>query len=77
MQIGVDSFAAAHDDASLAVSPSDRLRNLVEQIEHADRVGWTSSESANTTAANFLIQRPRSFLERRRHGPSASVSPVP
>jgi probable LLM family oxidoreductase len=39
MQIGIDSFAAAYDDASLAVSASDRLRNLVEQIEHADHVG--------------------------------------
>jgi probable LLM family oxidoreductase len=38
MQIGIDSFAAAYDDASLAVSASDRLRNLVEQIEHADQV---------------------------------------
>jgi probable LLM family oxidoreductase len=39
MQIGIDSFAAAYDDASLAVSASDRVRNLVEQIEHADQVG--------------------------------------
>jgi probable LLM family oxidoreductase len=39
MQIGIDSFAAAYDDASLAVSASDRLRNLVEQIEVADQVG--------------------------------------
>src|SRR6476620_10997926 len=39
MQIGIDSFAAAYDDASLAVSPSDRLRNLVDQIEYADQVG--------------------------------------
>ena len=39
MQIGIDSFAAAYDDTSLAVSASDRLRNLVEQIEHADHVG--------------------------------------
>jgi probable LLM family oxidoreductase len=39
MQIGIDSFAAAYDDASLAVSASDRLRNLVEQIEHAEEVG--------------------------------------
>src|SRR6267143_2136038 len=39
MQIGIDSFAAAYDDASLAVNTSDRLRNLVEQIEHADQVG--------------------------------------
>ncbi len=39
MQIGVDSFAAAYDDASLALSTSDRLRDLVQQIEHADQVG--------------------------------------
>lgn len=39
MEIGIDSFAAAYDDASLAVHPSDRLRQLVEQIEHADQVG--------------------------------------
>jgi hypothetical protein len=39
MQIGIDSFAAAYDDASLAASASDRLRNLVEQIEFADQVG--------------------------------------
>src|SRR2546427_10492104 len=39
MQIGIDSFAAARDDASLAVSASDRLRNLVEPIEFAEQVG--------------------------------------
>src|SRR5438067_4622352 len=39
METGIDSFAAAYDDTSIAVSPSDRLRNLVEQIEHADQVG--------------------------------------
>src|SRR5713226_7985262 len=39
LQIGIDSFAAAYTDDSLAVSASDRLRNLVEQIECADQVG--------------------------------------
>jgi probable LLM family oxidoreductase len=39
MQIGIDSFAAAYSDTSLAVSTSDRVRNLVEEIEHADQVG--------------------------------------
>ena len=42
MQIGIDSFAAAYDDASQAVSASDRLRNLVDQIAHADQVGLDS-----------------------------------
>src|SRR5437867_12495045 len=39
MQTGIDSFAAAYDEATLAVSPSDRLRDLIEQIEYADQVG--------------------------------------
>src|SRR5438067_4525220 len=39
METGIDSFAAAYDDTSIAVSPTDRLRNLIEQIEHADQVG--------------------------------------
>src|SRR5438093_7109892 len=39
MQIGIDSFAAAYTDTSLSVNASDRLRDLVEQIEHADQAG--------------------------------------
>ena len=39
MQVGIDSFAAALDDTSLSVSPSERLRRLVEQIERADQLG--------------------------------------
>ena len=39
MQIGIDSFAAAYDESSLAVSPATRVCDLVEQIVHADQVG--------------------------------------
>src|SRR5688572_13835124 len=41
MQIGIDSFVAtARDPASgIVLSAADRLRNLLEEIEHADRVG--------------------------------------
>src|SRR6202040_2289048 len=39
MEIGIDSFAARFDDAGLAASPVDRMRELLERIEHADRVG--------------------------------------
>jgi probable LLM family oxidoreductase len=39
MQIGIDSFAAAYNEESQAVGASERLRNLIEQIEHADQVG--------------------------------------
>jgi len=38
MEVGIDSFAA-FDDAGLRISPSDRLRRLVEQIEFADKIG--------------------------------------
>ena len=39
MQVGIDSFAAAYLEESRAENPSDRIRELVEQIEHADQVG--------------------------------------
>jgi probable LLM family oxidoreductase len=39
MQVGIDSFAAAYTESSRAVAPSDRVRELVEQIEYADEVG--------------------------------------
>jgi alkanesulfonate monooxygenase SsuD/methylene tetrahydromethanopterin reductase-like flavin-dependent oxidoreductase (luciferase family) len=39
LQIGIDSLAAAYDEASRAVKVSDRLRDLVVQIEHADQAG--------------------------------------
>jgi probable LLM family oxidoreductase len=39
MQIGIDSFAAAYSESSRAVPPSERLRELAEQIEHADQMG--------------------------------------
>jgi probable LLM family oxidoreductase len=38
MQVGIDSFAA-WDDAGLQLSPSERLRGLVDQIEYADQIG--------------------------------------
>jgi alkanesulfonate monooxygenase SsuD/methylene tetrahydromethanopterin reductase-like flavin-dependent oxidoreductase (luciferase family) len=39
MQIGIDSFAARFDEAGLEVRPVDRMRELLERIEHADQVG--------------------------------------
>ncbi|HEY7082633.1 MAG TPA: LLM class flavin-dependent oxidoreductase [Nitrososphaeraceae archaeon] len=38
MQVGIDSFAA-WEDTSLSISPSERLRKLVKQIEYADKIG--------------------------------------
>jgi len=36
--VGIDSFAA-WDNTGLSLSPSERLRKLVEQIEYADKMG--------------------------------------
>ena len=38
MQVGIDSFAA-WDNTGLSLSPSERLKKLVEQIEYADKMG--------------------------------------
>jgi probable LLM family oxidoreductase len=42
MEIGIDSFAATFGESNRTESPSDRLRNLVEEIERADQVGLDS-----------------------------------
>ena len=73
MQIGIDSFAAAYDDASLAVSASDRLRNLVEQIEYADQVGLDVFGIGEHIAGSTSIRRRYSFSEQPRHERSAYV----
>src|ERR1700720_3337345 len=62
MQIGIDSFAAAYDDASLAVSASDRLRNLVEQIERADQVGLHNFGIGEHHRRDFLDSAPAVIL---------------
>src|SRR5213080_5198907 len=62
MQIGIDSFAAAYDDASLAVSASDRLRNLVEQIEFADQVGLDVFGIGEHHRRDFLDSAPAVIL---------------
>ncbi|HEV8635470.1 MAG TPA: LLM class flavin-dependent oxidoreductase [Chloroflexota bacterium] len=62
MQVGIDSFAAAFDDAGLAVSPSERLRNLVEQIEHADQVGLDVFGIGEHHRREFLDSAPAVIL---------------
>src|SRR5438094_10452292 len=62
MQIGVDSFAAAHDDVGLAVSESVRLRELVEQIEYADQVGLDVFGIGEHHRQGFLDSAPTVIL---------------
>ena len=62
MQVGIDSFAAAFDDSSRAVSPSDRLRQLVEQIAHADQVGLDAFGVGEHHRREFLDSAPAIIL---------------
>jgi probable LLM family oxidoreductase len=57
-EIGIDSFAAAYDHASLAIDPSQRLRDLVEQIEHADQVGLDSFGIGEHHRRDYLDSAP-------------------
>jgi probable LLM family oxidoreductase len=62
MQIGIDSFAAAFDDASLSFSPSERLQNLVEQIARADQVGLDVFGVGEHHRRQFLDSAPAVIL---------------
>jgi probable LLM family oxidoreductase len=62
VQIGIDSFAAAYDDASLAVGPSQRIRELVEQIEQADQVGLDSFGVGEHHRREYLDSAPPVIL---------------
>jgi len=62
VQIGIDSFAAAHDDTSRAISASVRLRNLIEQIESADQVGLDVFGIGEHHREEFLDSAPAVIL---------------
>jgi probable LLM family oxidoreductase len=62
MQVGIDSFAAAFDDSSRAVSAADRLRQLVEQIEHADQAGLDAFGVGEHHRREFLDSAPAMIL---------------
>src|SRR5216110_3841700 len=62
MQVGIDSFAAAFDENSRAVNPADRLRQLIEQIEHADEVGLDAFGVGEHHRREFLDSAPAVIL---------------
>src|SRR5438045_4865118 len=62
MQIGIDRFAAAFDENSRAVNPADRLRQLVQQIEHADEVGLDAFGVGEHHRREFLDSAPAVIL---------------
>jgi probable LLM family oxidoreductase len=62
VEIGIDSFAAAHTDTSRALSESERLRNLIEEIEHADQVGLDVFGIGEHHRKDFLDSAPPVIL---------------
>lgn len=62
IQIGVDSFAAAFTEESRRVTDTDRLQNLIEQIELADRVGLDSFGIGEHHRKEFLDSAPPVIL---------------
>jgi probable LLM family oxidoreductase len=62
VQVGIDSFAAAFDDAGLATSPSERLRGLIEQIEFSDQVGLDVFGVGEHHRREFLDSAPAVIL---------------
>src|ERR687894_2064348 len=61
MQVGIDSFAA-WDDAGFPVSPSERLRGLIEQIEYADQIGLDVFGIGEHHRREFLDSAPAVIL---------------
>src|ERR687890_675154 len=61
MQVGIDSFAA-WDDTGISVSPSERLRKLVEQIEYADKIGLDVFGVGEHHRQGFLDSAPAIIL---------------
>jgi probable LLM family oxidoreductase len=62
MQLGIDSFAAAHTDTSRTLSAAERLRNLIEEIEHADQVGLDVFGIGEHHRKDFLDSAPAVIL---------------
>src|SRR5437870_8560428 len=62
MQIGIDSFALAYDDANLGLRPVDHMRNLIEQMEYADQVGLAVFGIGEHHRKEFLDSAPAVIL---------------
>ena len=61
MHVGIDSFAA-WDNTGLSVSPSERLKRLVEQIEYADKIGLDVFGIGEHHRREFLDSAPAIIL---------------
>jgi len=62
MEVGIDSFAAAYTSSGLAESPADRLRDLIAQIEQADRAGLDAFGIGEHHRREYLDSAPAVIL---------------
>ena len=62
MQVGIDSFAAAHDNKSLSIDAAERLRQLIEQVELADKLGLDVFGIGEHHRRGFLDSAPAVIL---------------
>ncbi len=64
MQIGIDSFAASMADpmTGIAISPAERMKNLLEEMELADQAGLDSFGVGEHHRAEFLDSAPPIIL---------------
>ena len=64
MQIGIDSFAALFPDpvSGVALSAASRMRNLIEEVEHADQVGLDVFGIGEHHRREFLDSAPAIIL---------------
>src|SRR5438093_740496 len=62
MQIGIDSFALAYDDAQVGLTPADHMRNLIDQIAYADEVGLDVFGVGEHHRKEFLDEAPAVIL---------------
>jgi probable LLM family oxidoreductase len=62
MEIGIDSFAAAHTGSSRALTGTERIANLIEEIELADQVGLDVFGIGEHHRKEFLDSAPAVIL---------------
>jgi len=62
MEIGIDSFAAAHNETGTTVNSADALAQLLERIEHADRSGLDIFGIGEHHRKDFLDSAPAVIL---------------
>ena len=62
IEVGIDSFATAFDDAGTHDSRSDRLQNLIRLVEQADKVGLDIFGIGEHHRRDFLDSAPTVIL---------------